>query len=495
MLKTIRDILLYWLSPVNRFLDYLTMPRQANGVSRFDRISFSFTLLFLAIAVLIYVFSPMVAFIWARQPFPGFLVEQSLVINSIQGSNWNGKDLGLNFPQQVTSINQHVIINPEEYQSFFATSQVNQEIKIHTRLPDGKTNTVTGLQLQAFPRLDLFRLFTIPYLVGFITLLMGIWVFTVRGKTRPGQAFAFASSVGSISIGLFFDLSTTHYWNLLWTITIAQMGSALISLALLFPEELKPVSQRIRFRLLTHGVSIGLATWGAITLFNQNDPWAYILPWRWSYIYSGFGLFFFIGMMAVRLQNPRNSLAYQQARIIGWGSLAAFTPLAAWFIWQLIVPTTFNPMLVVPPLLIFPLIVGFSILRYRLWDIDLIIRKTLVYAVLSAILVIFYVSSILLFQAALTGLGSQINHDLADSPLIIVLTTLIITAIFTPLRKKVQNTIDRNFYRNKYDSEKILEGFSKKLRQDINLEQVSNDLIKVVEETMQPEKISLWMKK
>jgi hypothetical protein len=135
-----------------------------------------------------------------------------------------------------------------------------------------------------------------------------------------------------------------------------------------------------------------------------------------------------------------------------------------------------------------PVAMGIAIFRYRLYQIDLIINRTLVYGSLTAVLAAVYLGGVVLLQyafRALTGEGSQ---------LAVVASTLIIAGLFIPLRRRIQGFIDRRFYRRKYDARKTLEAFSAKLRNQTDLEALSEDLVGVVGETMQPAHVSLWLK-
>jgi hypothetical protein len=159
-------------------------------------------------------------------------------------------------------------------------------------------------------------------------------------------------------------------------------------------------------------------------------------------------------------------------------------------------PNTLNP-----PLLLFgvlsgylawlplPLAVGIALLRYRLWDIDAIINRTLVYGSLTALLALLYFGLIVTSQALFQGLFHQNNA------VVIVVSTLVIAALFQPLRHRVQQIIDRRFYRRKYDAARTVAAFSATLRDEVDLATLSEHLVAVVEETMQPAHVSLWLPK
>jgi hypothetical protein len=135
-----------------------------------------------------------------------------------------------------------------------------------------------------------------------------------------------------------------------------------------------------------------------------------------------------------------------------------------------------------------PAAIAIAILRYRLWDIDLIIRRTLQYSLLTGLLALVYFGSVVLGQRFAGALTSE-----SDSPLVLVISTLLMAALFNPLRVRVQDFIDRRFYRRKYDAELALQRFSATARDEVNLDLLMEELIRLMKETLQPESISLWM--
>jgi hypothetical protein len=143
---------------------------------------------------------------------------------------------------------------------------------------------------------------------------------------------------------------------------------------------------------------------------------------------------------------------------------------------------------VIAALVGFPISIGIAIVRYRLYEIDTLINRTLVYGSLTAILVAIYFGAVVLLQRLFVALTGE------KSTLAVVVSTLVIAALFNPLRRRIQGFIDRRFYRSKYDARKTLENFSAKLRDETDLDALSGDLVGAVRETMQPAHVSLWLR-
>jgi hypothetical protein len=147
----------------------------------------------------------------------------------------------------------------------------------------------------------------------------------------------------------------------------------------------------------------------------------------------------------------------------------------------------FEP-LVTAGIMLIPLSIGFAILRYRLWDIDILIRRTLVYSVLTSLLALIYFSSVVVLQRFFSTQTGE------ESTIAIVASTLLIAALFTPLRRRVQEVIDWRFFRRKYDAQQVLASFADAARQETDPDRLTVELLRAVNETMQPEHVSLWLR-
>src|SRR5215218_10005419 len=176
------------------------------------------------------------------------------------------------------------------------------------------------------------------------------------------------------------------------------------------------------------------------------------------------------------------------------GAIMCAVTAAGPFLWSL-PPSSPGVTLIWPVLFLsaastIPVATGIAILKYRLYDIDVVINRTLVYGSLTALLALVYFGGVATTQAVFRVLTGQEQQ----AQLAIVVSTLVIAALFTPLRRRIQGFIDRRFYRRKYDARKTLEAFSAKLRDETNLDALSDDLAGVVRETMQPAHVSLWLR-
>lgn len=194
-----------------------------------------------------------------------------------------------------------------------------------------------------------------------------------------------------------------------------------------------------------------------------------------------------------RYRRVSNATQRRQTRWVVFGILLALGGVSVVVLLDLVVPRGVlasllgNTSIFLFALLV-PLSIAVAVLRSGLYDIDLLINRTLVYATLTAMLVAIYLGVIVALQRIFVSLTGQ------ESTLAVVASTLLIAALFNPLRRRIQLFIDRRFYRRKYDAAKTLQGFSMKLRDETDLEALSGDLVGVVRETMQPAHASLWLR-
>ena len=215
------------------------------------------------------------------------------------------------------------------------------------------------------------------------------------------------------------------------------------------------------------------------------------------FVFSGFPLI--VGSLIYRYRRVSTPMERQQIKWVVFGITLSMVAFMGWFVPQIFLYSSLSPNgsvydLIGHPLLIIselciPLCIGIAVLRYHLWDIDVIINKVLVYGTLTVILALLYITLVL---GLLALLGSLLNQTNAIA---IVVSTLATYVLFQPLRRRIQRIIDRRFYRSKYDAATIIANFSSTLRNEVDLNTLSEHLVAVVQETMQPAHVSLWLRK
>jgi hypothetical protein len=216
-----------------------------------------------------------------------------------------------------------------------------------------------------------------------------------------------------------------------------------------------------------------------------------LVPWA-----IGLATLTVAGLTAVVLRYRQGSeVERQQIKwlVFGCAVFAAVYAPSLWLVWEGGDTQDWNlgllwNVLFTAALMAIPMSIAIAILRYRLWEIDVIIRRTLVYSVLTGLLAALYFGSVLALQTVLRGATGE------ETPLVIVLSTLLIAALAAPLRRRVQAWIDKRFYRRKYDAALTLAAFGAQARDETDLERLNERLLAVVEETMQPASAGLWLR-
>jgi hypothetical protein len=339
-----------------------------------------------------------------------------------------------------------------------------------------------------------YAAFTIS--LAFVSILMCLVVSTLIIWHRPDDRMAFFVALMLITLGPIIEfvnvpLSSPSPW-LVPNLCMSLLAQTLLVLVfLLFPSG-RFVPRWTRWTFLVYLVLQIPLTLLPFAPLLQNNPES---QFGWFVAIGGFVL-----IAAVQFYRYRRVSGPRERQQTKWVVFGLAVPIAINIIATVLV--LFFPMLFErSPLyllalneigFLIPLFIslsfGFAMLRSRLWDIDIIINRTLVYATLTVILALIYFGLIFALQFLFQGFFRQ-NNAVA-----IVVSTLAIAALFQPLRHRIQVIIDRRFYRHKYDAAKIVEGFSATLRNEVDLNQLREHLITVVQDTMQPSHVSLWLR-
>jgi hypothetical protein len=393
-----------------------------------------------ALCAVVFFAAPLMALSWRQVPFPGFLVDSTLVVNTRASPGWSGREAGLDAPYLITRLAGEPVKNTAEFTAVLQDHRIGETISVFSQHPDGRVELFPAVRLVQFPPQDSLQLFWLPYAVGLAYLLIGVWIFMARGHERQGRALTFFCANVAIVAALLFDVLTTHVATAIWVTAVAMLGGALISLAMRFPVEWRPIHRRPWLLTLPYMVSVALALWGAVSLRISSDPWMYLAARSASYRYAALACLIFFAVMIYRAPQSRDSAVRRQARLVLLGSVIAFTPVIIWFLAPVFgAPLQFSSLAILPVLLIFPFSVAVAITRYRLLEIDAIVNRAIVYAVLTAMLAGLFTAAIALSQRVFVAFTGE------ESDAAIVITTLIVASAIAPLRTQLQTWVDRQF--------------------------------------------------
>jgi|SRR5215203_4938260 len=328
--------------------------------------------------------------------------------------------------------------------------------------------------------------------IGWIFLAEG-FCYGLLGAGDEYAIYALLTNPGALPLG--GEASWLGQW--IWA---PGLGLSLVFLPLLFPDG-HPPSNRWRPVGWLGGLSIGLTVVSSMTLLwpergpallTGDESPSHLLQVLVDFI--AVPILFVAGLGAVislfvRFRRARGD---ERQQIKWFASAAALT-----LVWILVfgqsilhgLPEAIVALLFLLVLPSIPIATSIAIFRYRLYDIDRIINRTLVYGSLTLMLALVYFGGVTATQAVFQALTGQLKLP----QLVVVASTLVIAALFNPLRRRIQSFIDKRFYRSKYDARKTLEAFSAKLRDETDLDALSEDLVGVVRETMQPAHVSVWL--
>jgi GAF domain-containing protein len=442
--------------------------------------------LILVTSSIIYILLPFNALRWAQTPFAGFLLDPNLVITNIGRSEWlTDLEPPLGYPERLIAFNDTAVSSNRAFYALLASRDIGDEVQLTFEQPhDSRIEpTVTApaertltVVLTSFTGGQLWQQFWLFYLVGFILLIIGIWTFLSRPRLEAAQFFAVFLAAGSLASGLLFDLNTTQIFARVWFTALTFAVSLNLIVAFKYPHETRLLRRYPWLKWLLLLPALIICLWGYRWLFNQTDPWAYVIGWRMAFLLNGVALLIAWIAMVYRGFWSRSPFVRQQGRIILASAVVAFAPVFLFFLTGPI-GLTINwlmPELYIPPVVLYPLTIGYLIMRQQLMDTEIAVRRGLAYAVLVALLF----GSLALM---VTGLSTVIN---TANPFFLALLIVIVTVIFTPLRDGLQRELDRLVFRKPARLNELLREYSRELKTAVTTPQVQDILFKYISESL-----------
>ncbi|MCI0398845.1 MAG: GAF domain-containing protein [Chloroflexi bacterium] len=452
----------------------------------------------LLVGSLLYLLLPVIAMRWAELPFPGFFLDPNLVVNSNGREGWpsSPERQVVGWPDRLVAVNGREVNDPGELQAILAEAQVGDEVALTFARPgnaQAAASRTETLPLIAFEPLDLWRFFWMPYLIGLLIFAIGAWTFIQRPDSEAAQLFIVFAAAAAWVIGGLFDALTTHTFLRFWVAAVCFAGALTAFVAMIFPHEVAFLRKwpLVRFVILLPVVIV--AIWAQWWLFLPGDPWAYVVPWRAAFLLDGIGLLLTIGLMAYRGFGSRSPLVREQGQFILLASVAALGPVTFYLLRSFFAPTSLqgsflvDPSFYLPPILFFPLAIGYTIIRYRLLDINVMLRKAITYGLLTGLLIAIFAGVVALISARLAPVIAT------DNPILLAVLVLFLTILFNPARERIQAAVDRLFFPGPVEFDALLRSFNRELTTAADIDQVAHALLRHAQMALPNADVQLYL--
>lgn len=446
-------------------------------------------LLYVFLGLIVFLVTPLLFLSVVRTPFIGAFVEHTLMINTAQPTQPGSWELAGKLEQygyQIQKIGGEPIANIQEFYNVLQTYAPGQQIQMAVTRPDGSPG-VFEISLKTLPSADQFSYFAVPYITGLIYLLSGLYVFGVRRYDPAGRAFALFSTAVAISLVGIFDLYTTNRLTVIWTASLALVGGGLLNMAFLFPESTKLARKYPFLRWTGYIPSLLLMAFSIPTIYNYANPQAYVVAWRFEFVYVGLTALAFLVILASRRISSSSPVVREQARLIFLGAIVSFLPVTAWFIISPISPSIQFSSWLLLPLGIYPLLTAYALIRYRLLSTDYLLSRTVLYAFLTVLAVSGY-------ALVVTGLVQIFGEAFSlTSPVVVGVMVFTLALGLNPVRVFFQKRIDTYFFRGQTFYQERQQAFSRDLTQALEIQDVVSLLRRYIEQDLLPSSLHIYI--
>ena len=441
--------------------------------------------LYQALAAVVLVWALVLGVRWVREPFLGSFYEHTLVFTdtgSAEGSAWEFNKV-VNSGDQLLAVNGTEVKSSRDVRNVIVGNFVpGENVDLTVKFKSGEVKDLSVV-LQQFPDESVNIYLILPTIISVIFLALGIWTFGLRRNEPAGRAFIMFASSFSIVTSTSFNLWTSHEFSLIWTFACAVAGGSTIALALSFPSTPRLLINRPYLRWSGFLVSFILVAFAAPYIFNTNDPTGYIPQWRLIYYYDALCILALLGFNFYYAFNSPSPVVKSQAWSTLIGAFIAFAPLTVFLVFGAVLNIAFSPYLFLP-VVVFPAVMGYNIMRFRFLRTDDLARRGVMYVILTAIVTIGY-------ALVAAGAGLLFGNALPQNYLAGIFI-MVIALVLEPLRTRLQNLTDALFFRGSRVVTEQLEDFSHRLTSALDLNAISLLLLDQIASTLTPDQVHIF---
>ena len=410
---------------------------------------------------------------WVDKEYPGFFFYENLVITDISPSTSNGDKLK-RFSDKLVLINGERVYSPEDVERITSALSVG-ELVDYTIERNGRFFDIT-IPIQELSANDLLMIFGVIYLIGVVFFIIGAFVVYTRPDDYAGKAFfLFCTALGIWFVGS-FDAQATYYFDYLTFAAMIFSPVFGIYLMFIFPSDTKIKEKSRTIATLTFLVLSIIIYSVMIIFFNSYGVWKIANISNWIYILLSAAIFP-LSSLYIYLRSE-SALEKQRAQIIFIGCILGLILPAAAAVGITIFRLNLPYNLMALPVILFPLSIGYAIVKHKLFDIDVIIQKTITYGLLTGAVGAVFALMVLTFNMAYAQHGGWKN------PAFFLIMSSFLVLALNPLKNRIQEIVDLTFFRKKYDYRRTVEEVSYAMTSLLSIDMIIEKIISVIESTM-----------
>ena len=444
-----------------------------------------FTLLYLVLCLLILMIQFFLADSWMKLPFIGGFLEKGLVFNEVtilnQPEGWPVYEAGVDESVQLIEVGGEGVFSPQALITTLSNYSVGETVELKTLSLTNGSEEVIKITLIDFSFEDRYVYFYLPFFVAIVFLLCSFWLLFSKKDTYNSRIFSFALASIAVVLGGAFDLYTTQRLVLVWLLEVVFMGAALFDFVLNFPLKDRILLKYPLAQILVY-FPIALILIGLLLFFVPSETHrSYIVSRDICALISGLYLVSAMAWLPSRRLKDASMIEREQIWLIVLSGAAAFAPAAIWYL-----RLVYSPYLIIS-LVIFPVIVSYTIYRYQLVQTGYVLSKGMVYGILVVLIGVSY---------ALIVSGLEIlfiDYFDPESPIFVGLIFFLFAILFIPLRNRIEKFVDSVFFKGKLAFQARLQNFASDLTKVVGLLDIIQLIRKFVNEPLQPKSLHIFI--
>jgi signal transduction histidine kinase len=460
-----------------------------------DKFSTIFVPLLIGIAVVLNALALIYAFRWIAQPTIGLFLYPRLVV-----SDTLNPDLATRFPNLQSAddilirIDDQPVSSGQELYAFLVNPKIETRVNLSfAQAPASDNQKNAEVILTPFPLQELLTFFWLPFCIGLEYLAMGFLVYRLRQADQVSKTFMAFCAWVSLWLGAFFDQYTFHLLTPVWVVALPMVGAGLLHLAFVFPVETRLARRKPHFLYLPYVLALSLSGINLYNLYFSSNPHIFLGIWFWGFNFLALSVLVFLTLMLNTQVSTFSTVVRQQSLIIFWGSLVSLGPVALWALSNApglkLQSSWFSLTTVLACFIIFPILVAYTALRYRLQDLDVIFSRAVVYALLTLLVTVVYFLVVSFLAVQLQ------DSELFKDPIVFSIFILMLFIALGPVREYLQRLVNRIFLREPTDYRHALQRYGQALvTTTLDTDHILGLLLNQIDETLTPEKTLIFLK-